>query len=61
MRDLLDVIKGNLQRFPCICTELLDFLFDRLQVWFLFIEQDLEGVRGNTVTTFCDCMGYPVV
>src|SRR5207245_5522859 len=61
MRDFLDVIKGNLQRFPCIGTKLLDFLFDRLQVRFLFIEQDLEGFRGNTVTTLDDCMGHPVV
>jgi hypothetical protein len=61
MRDLLDVIEGNLGGFPYIRAELLDFLPEGLEVWLLLVEQYLEGLRGNTVATLGDCMAHPGV
>jgi len=61
MRDLLDVIKGNLGAFPYIRAELLDFLPEGLEVWLLLVKQYLESLRGNTVATLGDCMDHPVV
>src|SRR5919198_3741852 len=61
MRDLLDVIEGNLSGFPYIRAELLDFLPEGLEVWLLLVEQYLEGLRGNTVATLGDGMSHPVV
>ena len=42
MRDLLDVIEGNLGGFPYIRAELLDFLPEGLEVWLLLVEQYLD-------------------
>jgi hypothetical protein len=61
MCNLLDVIEGNLRRVPNICTELLDFLPEGLEVWLLLVEQCLESPRGNAVATLGDGMGHPVV
>src|SRR5215475_1581330 len=61
MRDLLDVIKGNLGGFPYIRAELLDFLPYRLEIWLLLVEQCLKGLRGNTVAPLSNYMDYPVV
>ena len=61
MRDLLDIIEGNLASFPYIRAELLDFLAEGLEVRLLFVEQCLEGLRGHTVATLGDGMDHPVV
>jgi len=61
MRDLLDVIEGNLGGFPHIRAELIDFLPYRLEIRLLLVEQYLEGLRGNTVAPLGNDMGYPVV
>jgi hypothetical protein len=61
MRDLLDVIEGNLGGFPYIRAELLDFLPYRLEIWLLLVEQFLEGLRGHTIAPLGKYVGYPGV
>src|SRR5438132_4708641 len=61
MRGLLDVIGSNRRSFPHIRAELLNFLPPSLEIRLLLVEQYLEGLRGNTVATLGDCMGYPLV